>query len=113
MVTLIREGAPSGERWTVCRWHECPPQALAEPGLPFDASTAAQWLRGRVTGALSCDSRKVGAGDGFLAWPGAAPDGRKFVLAGLEQGARACRGEAAGGDGGDCSGASIAGYAGL
>ena len=28
---------------------------------------AADWLRGRVTGALHCDSRKVGAGDGFIA----------------------------------------------
>ena len=26
---------------------------------------------------LHCDSRKVGAGDGFIAWPGAATDGRK------------------------------------
>ena len=32
-----------------------------------------------MTGALHCDSRKVRAGDGFIAWPGAATDGRKHV----------------------------------
>ena len=51
---------------------------------------AAQWLRSRVTGTLHCDSRKVGAGDGFIAWPGAATDGRKHVAAALGQGATAC-----------------------
>ena len=44
----------------------------------------------RVTGTLHCDSRKVGAGDGFIAWPGAATDGRKHVHAALAQGAAAC-----------------------
>jgi UDP-N-acetylmuramoyl-L-alanyl-D-glutamate--2,6-diaminopimelate ligase len=51
---------------------------------------AAQWLRGRVTGTLHSDSRKVGAGDGFIAWPGAATDGRRHVQAALAQGAAAC-----------------------
>ena len=51
---------------------------------------AAAWLRGRVTGTLQCDSRKVIAGDGFIAWPGAATDGRQHVHAALAQGARAC-----------------------
>ena len=51
---------------------------------------AAAWLRGRVTGTLRPDSRKVGAGDGFIAWPGAATDGRKHVPAALAQGATAC-----------------------
>ena len=37
---------------------------------------AAQWLRERVTGALQADSRRIGLGDGFIAWPGAATDGR-------------------------------------
>ena len=31
---------------------------------------AAQWLRARVRGALQADSRRIGAGDGFVAWPG-------------------------------------------
>jgi len=54
------------------------------------AHEAAQWLRSRVAGELHCDSRNVGAGDGFIAWPGAATDGRKFVPAALAQGASAC-----------------------
>lgn len=51
---------------------------------------AAQWLRQSVTGVLHADSRKIGAGDGFIAWPGAAVDGRRFVSAALAQGAAAC-----------------------
>ncbi len=51
---------------------------------------AARWLRERVTGTLHCDSRKVGPGDGFIAWPGAASDGRQFVHGALAQGAAAC-----------------------
>ncbi|NKE66250.1 UDP-N-acetylmuramoyl-L-alanyl-D-glutamate--2,6-diaminopimelate ligase [Ramlibacter sp. RBP-2] len=51
---------------------------------------AARWLRERVTGTLHSDSRKVGAGDGFIAWPGAASDGRQFVQGALAQGAAAC-----------------------
>ena len=51
---------------------------------------AAQWLRSRVTGTLQCDSRKVSKGDGFIAWPGAATDGRRHVNAALAQGAAAC-----------------------
>ncbi len=51
---------------------------------------AAGWLRGRVTGTLHCDSRKIAAGDGFIAWPGAATDGRKHVPAALARGAAAC-----------------------
>ena len=54
---------------------------------PIDA---ARWLQGRVRGQLHCDSRKVRAGDGFVAWPGAATDGRKHVAAALAQGATAC-----------------------
>ena len=54
------------------------------------AHEAAQWLHARVKGELHCDSRKVGAGDGFIAWPGALTDGRKFVAGALAQGAGAC-----------------------
>lgn len=50
---------------------------------------AATWLRASVTGELVCDSRRVRAGDGFVAWPGAATDGRRFVEDALHGGATA------------------------
>lgn len=49
----------------------------------------ADWLRSRVQGDLQCDSRRVCAGDGFVAWPGAATDGRRFVAGALQAGASA------------------------
>ncbi len=51
---------------------------------------AADWLRLRILGTLRADSRQVQAGDGFLAWPGAATDARRFVPAVLQAGAAAC-----------------------
>ena len=60
---------------------------MLELQTPRDAAT---WLRSRVTGTLQCDSRKAGAGDGFIAWPGATSDGRRHVHAALAQGALAC-----------------------
>ena len=51
---------------------------------------AARWLEERVTGSLWTDSRKIGPGDGFIAWPGAAADGRKYVGEVLAAGALAC-----------------------
>lgn len=54
------------------------------------APAAATWLHQRVTGTLRSDSRAVQAGDGFIAWPGAATDGRRFVPAALAAGAAAC-----------------------
>jgi UDP-N-acetylmuramyl-tripeptide synthetase len=48
---------------------------------------AAAWLRAHVTGALHTDSRKIAAGDGFIAWPGAATDGRQYVLKSMLAGA--------------------------
>ena len=51
---------------------------------------AVQWLRERVTGTLQCDSRRIVPGDGFIAWPGAATDGRRHVPAAIGQGAAAC-----------------------
>jgi UDP-N-acetylmuramyl-tripeptide synthetase len=71
---------------------------------------AAQWLRGRVTGTLHCDSRKVAAGDGFVAWPGAATDGRKHVPSALAQGAAACLVELEGAQAFGFDGPAIAGY---
>lgn len=51
---------------------------------------AADWLRLRILGTLRSDSRQVQAGDGFLAWPGAATDARRYVSAVLQAGAAAC-----------------------
>lgn len=51
---------------------------------------AARWLRSRVTGSLWADSRKVGAGDGFIAWPGASADARQYVDDVMAAGALAC-----------------------
>jgi UDP-N-acetylmuramyl-tripeptide synthetase len=51
---------------------------------------AAQWLRTQVRGVLHTDSRRVGAGDGFIAWPGGVTDGRQFVVSAVKQGATAC-----------------------
>jgi len=51
---------------------------------------AAQWLRQQVRGQLRIDSRRVQAGDGFIAWPGAATDGRQYMAQALAQGAAAC-----------------------
>jgi UDP-N-acetylmuramoyl-L-alanyl-D-glutamate--2,6-diaminopimelate ligase len=51
---------------------------------------AARWLRSWVTGTLVTDSRKVRKGDAFIAWPGQAVDGRRFVEAALQAGASTC-----------------------
>ncbi len=73
---------------------------------------AAQWLQARVAGTLHCDSRKIAPGDGFIAWPGAATDGRKHVPAALAQGAAACLVEQDGADAfGFDAAAPIAAYA--
>ena len=74
---------------------------------------AARWLQERVTGTLSADSRKLADGDGFIAWPGAATDGRKFVSAALAAGARACLVEHEGADAYGFNDERVATYAGL
>jgi UDP-N-acetylmuramoyl-L-alanyl-D-glutamate--2,6-diaminopimelate ligase len=59
---------------------------------------AAQWLRDQVGahGNLTTDSRQVTAGDAFIAWPGAALDGRQYIAKAIAQGAKACLMEQAG-----------------
>ncbi|KQP14132.1 UDP-N-acetylmuramoyl-L-alanyl-D-glutamate--2,6-diaminopimelate ligase [Pseudorhodoferax sp. Leaf267] len=74
---------------------------------------AAAWLRGRVTGALHTDSRRVGPGDGFIAWPGAAVDGRRFVGQALEQGATACLVERVGSEAFGFDAEGVAAFTGL
>ena len=58
-------------------------QTLPQP------DAVARWLHATVTGALRCDSRQLQPGDGFVAWPGAATDGRRFVAGALAAGAAA------------------------
>jgi len=76
-------------------------------------SEAAQWLRQHVTGTLRSDSRKLQAGDGFIAWPGAAVDARQFVRKALQQGAAACLVEREGLEAFGLDGERIACYQGL
>ncbi|MDP3760173.1 MAG: UDP-N-acetylmuramoyl-L-alanyl-D-glutamate--2,6-diaminopimelate ligase [Ramlibacter sp.] len=72
---------------------------------------AAQWLRDRVTGTLHIDSRNIGAGDGFIAWPGAATDGRAHVPSALGRGAAACLVEREGVEAFGFEGEAISAYA--
>ncbi len=60
------------------------------------SADALAWLRARVTGTLVSDSRAVRPGDGFIAWPGAAADPRRYVADALQRGAAACLVEAQG-----------------
>jgi UDP-N-acetylmuramyl-tripeptide synthetase len=53
-------------------------------------AAAARWLKSWVAGTLRTDSRAVQPGDGFIAWPGYANDGRRFVAAALAAGASTC-----------------------
>ena len=61
-----------------------------------DAALA--WFARRGVRGLKTDSRRVAAGDAFIAWPGYAVDGRQFVPQALAAGASACLVEAQGGD---------------
>ncbi|RYX89461.1 MAG: hypothetical protein EOO28_32755, partial [Comamonadaceae bacterium] len=72
---------------------------------------AVDWLRAHVTGTLQSDSRKVGRGDGFIAWPGAATDGRRYVPSALAQGAGACLIELDGAESWSFTDPAIAAYA--
>jgi len=80
---------------------------MLELHSPLDA---AHWLRSRVTGTLRTDSRLVQAGDGFIAWPGAATDARQHVASALAKGATACLVELAGVDSYEFNSESIAAY---
>ena len=64
----------------------CTPPVVSLPGVP----QALAWLRMQgdqgATG-LCLDSRRVQSGDAFVAWPGWATDGRKFVSSALQAGA--------------------------
>lgn len=63
-------------------------------GAPMISSTEiadiAGWLRANAPDArLSADSRKICPGDVFIAYPGEASDGRRYIGAAIAQGARA------------------------
>jgi UDP-N-acetylmuramoyl-L-alanyl-D-glutamate--2,6-diaminopimelate ligase len=77
------------------------------------ASEAARWLAARTPGTLRADSRTLKPGDAFLAWPGHASDGRRFVPAALAAGAAACLVEAEGASGAGLDDARVAGFVGL
>ena len=79
----------------------------------YTPEQAAGWLHARVTGNLSIDSRTIGDGDGFIAWPGAATDGRRYVADVLAAGAKACLVEALDVDSFGFSDARVAAYHGL
>ncbi|MEH3086179.1 MAG: UDP-N-acetylmuramoyl-L-alanyl-D-glutamate--2,6-diaminopimelate ligase [Xylophilus ampelinus] len=85
--------------------------------MPLLAATgeALAWLRARVpAGAtLRIDSRQVGPGDAFIAWPGAAADGRAHVRDAVARGAAACLVEHAGAERFDFGDSEVAAVAGL
>ena len=63
-----------------------------------DTAAALAWLRSHGVADLTVDSRAVSSlkDVAFIAWPGAARDGRAFVQQALQAGARACLVEADG-----------------
>lgn len=48
------------------------------------------YLKAHVKNNLSTDSRQIDMGDAFIAWPGAAVDGRQFIDQALAKGASLC-----------------------
>jgi hypothetical protein len=60
------------------------------PALEDRPAAAARWLSPGSPARCARDSRQVRAGDGFIAWPGAATDGRRFVAGALAAGATTC-----------------------
>lgn len=60
------------------------------PKLLHSPAELVAWLRAQGATDLVPDSRQVRPGTAFIAWPGAATDGRRYVRAALAQGALAC-----------------------
>ncbi len=61
-----------------------------------DVSAVTAFLAARGVRGLATDSRRVAAGEAFIAWPGHALDGRQYVPQALQRGAVACLVEAQG-----------------
>ena len=76
-------------------------------------SDAARWLQEQISGTLQSDSRKLSAGDGFIAWPGSASDARQHVASALADGAAACLVEKLGVETFGFSDQRVASYGGL
>ncbi len=76
-------------------------------------AAAVAWLRARVTGTLQTDSRQVAPGDAFIAWPGAATDGRAHVADAMARGAVACLVEQDGVEAFGLAGEHVAAFCGL
>jgi UDP-N-acetylmuramyl-tripeptide synthetase len=74
---------------------------------------AVAWLRQRDVRGLATDSRRVTAGDAFIAWPGHALDGRQYVPQARAAGARACLVEAQGAEAFGFADEGVAALAGL
>lgn len=73
-----------------------------------DAPAAVRWLRDSQAAALCTDSRRLRAGDAFLAWAGARHDARRHVADALAAGAVRCLIDADGdADGDDASTAAF------
>jgi UDP-N-acetylmuramyl-tripeptide synthetase len=63
------------------------------PRMLANVNAAAEWVHAQLAvsgGQLRTDSRQVQPGDVFIAWPGYAQDGRRFVASALKAGAVAC-----------------------
>lgn len=87
---------------------------MAQPiTLLTSVAEAGYWLRSNVGGHLHADSRAIESGDAFIAWPGAATDGRQHVAAALAQGAVACLVEADGAEAFGFDSDRVAAFAGL
>jgi UDP-N-acetylmuramoyl-L-alanyl-D-glutamate--2,6-diaminopimelate ligase len=71
-------------------------RVIADDALLHSPAEAVRFLSSLGCTALRTDSRRVGAGEGFLAIKGHQQDGRSFVAAALAAGAAACLVEAEG-----------------
>lgn len=74
---------------------------------------AVEWLQAHQARRLVCDSRRLEAGDAFVAWPGSGQDGRRFVNESFRAGAVACLIEAEGAEAWGFTDDRVAAVAGL
>ncbi len=58
----------------------------------------ATWMGAHLCKSLQTDSRKIEPGDAFIAWPGTATDGRRYVSDAFARGALVCIVEESGAD---------------